>query len=195
LPPDDPPASENRLTGEPRFVYCRVFAAEALSAAHFVLPVRPPRFKPKVARRVGFGVMYAVIRTGGKQYKVAANDVITVEKLPGEAGAVVQFDEVLMVGGADKSTVGAPLVAGACVTATVLDQVKADKIIVFKKKRRHNYRRKKGHRQFGTVLRIAGIWTEGQKPEMPAAAQSAAAKKSAAPRKKAAAKKTAAAKK
>lgn len=131
--------------------------------------------------------MYAVIRTGGKQYKVAANDVITVEKLPGEAGAVVQFDEVLMVGG-DKRTVGAPLVNGACVTATVLDQVKADKVIVFKKKRRHNYRRKKGHRQLGTVLRIAGIWTDGQKPEMPAAAAKAA------PRKQAAAKKTAAAK-
>lgn len=131
--------------------------------------------------------MYAVIRTGGKQYKVAANDVITVEKLPGDAGAVVQFDEVLMVGGGAKSTVGAPLVAGACVTATVLDQAKADKVIVFKKKRRHNYRRKRGHRQLGTVLRIAGIWTDGQKPEMPAAA--------AAPKKKAAAKKTAAAKK
>lgn len=137
--------------------------------------------------------MYAVIRTGGKQYKVAANDVITVEKLPGETGAVVQFDEVLMVGGAAASTVGAPLVAGACVTATVLDQVKGDKVIVFKKKRRHNYRRKKGHRQLGTVLRIAGIWTDGQKPEAPAAAKSAAPKKSAAaPKKKAAAKKTAA---
>ena len=118
--------------------------------------------------------MYAVIRTGGKQYKVAANDVITVEKLPGEAGAVVQFDQVLMVGDAAKHTVGTPLVAGAVVTATVLDQVKGDKIIVFKKKRRHNYRRKKGHRQLGTVLRIAGIFTDGQKPEIPAAAQAKA---------------------
>ncbi len=110
--------------------------------------------------------MYAVIRTGGKQYKVAANDVITIEKLPGDAGAVIQFDEVLMVGGG-KNSVGAPLVAGACVTATVLDQVKGDKVLVFKKRRRHNYRRKNGHRQLGTVVRIAGIWTDGQKPEAP----------------------------
>jgi len=129
--------------------------------------------------------MYAVIRTGGKQYKVAANDVITVEKLPAEAGAVVQFDEVLMVGGG-KNSVGAPLVAGACVTGTVLDQVKGDKVLVFKKRRRHNYRRKNGHRQLGTVVRIAGIWTDGQKPEAP----KAEAKKAAAP-KKAAAKKAA----
>jgi large subunit ribosomal protein L21 len=135
--------------------------------------------------------MYAVIRTGGKQYKVAANDVITVEKLPGDAGAVIQFDEVLMVGG-DKNAVGAPLVAGACVTATVLDQIKGDKVIIFKKKRRHNYRRKRGHRQLGTVLRIAGIWTDGQKPEAPKVEAKPAAKKAAAaPKKKAAAKKAA----
>ncbi|HEX9461258.1 MAG TPA: 50S ribosomal protein L21 [Alphaproteobacteria bacterium] len=121
--------------------------------------------------------MYAVIRTGGKQYKVAANDVITVEKLPAEAGSVVQFDQVLMVGG-DKQAVGAPLVAGAVVTATVLEQVKGDKIIIFKKKRRHNYRRKNGHRQLGTVLRIAGIYTDGQKPDLQAAAKPAAAPKS-----------------
>lgn len=132
--------------------------------------------------------MYAVIRTGGKQYKVAANDVITVEKLPAEAGAVVQFDEVLMVGGG-KNSVGAPLVAGACVTGTVLDQVKGDKVLVFKKRRRHNYRRKNGHRQLGTVVRIAGIWTDGQKPEAPKA-EAKPAKKAAAP-KKAAAKKAA----
>jgi large subunit ribosomal protein L21 len=138
--------------------------------------------------------MYAVIRTGGKQYKVAANDVITVEKLPADAGAVIQFDEVLMVGGG-KNTVGAPLVAGACVTATVLDQVKGDKVIVFKKKRRHNYRRKNGHRQLGTVIRIAGIWTEGQKPEAPAAAAKPAAKKAAAKGAAAKAPKKAAAKK
>jgi large subunit ribosomal protein L21 len=135
--------------------------------------------------------MYAVIRTGGKQYKVAANDVITVEKLPGEAGAVVQFDEVLMVGDTAQHTVGAPLVSGAVVTATVLDQVKGEKIIVFKKRRRHNYRRKKGHRQLGTVLRIAGIYTDGQKPDLTAAAAKPAAKpkaKSAAPKQAAATK-------
>jgi large subunit ribosomal protein L21 len=101
--------------------------------------------------------MYAVIRTGGKQYKVAANDVITVEKLPAEAGAVVQLDEVLMLGGEGKSTVGAPLVSGAVVTATVLEQVKGDKVVIFKKRRRKNSRRKNGHRQDLTVVKITDI--------------------------------------
>jgi large subunit ribosomal protein L21 len=124
--------------------------------------------------------MYAVIKTGGKQYKVAPNDILTVEKLVAEAGTVVQFDQVLMVGGEGKSTVGAPLVAGAVVTATVLDQTRGDKIIVFKKRRRKNYRRKKGHRQFETVLRIAGIYTDGAKPDVTAAsAKKPAAKKAA----------------
>jgi large subunit ribosomal protein L21 len=124
--------------------------------------------------------MYAVIKTGGKQYKVAPNDILTVEKLIAEAGTVVQFDQVLMVGGEGKSTVGAPLVAGAVVTATVLDQTRGDKIIVFKKKRRKNYRRKKGHRQFETVLRIAGIYTDGAKPDLTASsAKKPAAKKAA----------------
>ena len=97
--------------------------------------------------------MFAVIQTGGKQYKVAPNDVILVEKLPGLAGDTVTLDQVLMVG--DK--VGAPLVAGASVTATLVEQTRGEKIIVFKKKRRQNYRRKKGHRQDLTVLRITGI--------------------------------------
>jgi large subunit ribosomal protein L21 len=133
--------------------------------------------------------MYAVIRTGGKQYKVAPNDVIVVEKLMADKGAMVQFDEVLMVGGEGKSSVGAPLVAGAVVTARVLDQGKGDKVIVFKKLRRKNYRRKKGHRQFETTLRIAGIFTDGQKPDLSAAAAPAPkAEKKAAPKKKTAAK-------
>ena len=125
--------------------------------------------------------MYAVIRTGGKQYKVAPNDVIVVEKLMADKGAMVQFDEVLMVGGEGKSSVGAPLVAGAVVTARVLDQGKGDKVIVFKKTRRKNYRRKKGHRQHETTLRIAGIFTDGQKPDLTAApiAEKAAPKKAA----------------
>ena len=101
--------------------------------------------------------MYAVIRTGGKQYKVAKNDVITVEKLAGEKGATVSFDEVLMVGGEGAAKVGAPLVAGAKVTGTVLEQGKGDKVLVFKKRRRKNSRRKNGHRQFETVVRIADI--------------------------------------
>ncbi len=102
--------------------------------------------------------MFAVIRTGGKQYKVAKDDVITVEKLGGEPGAVIDFAEVLMIGGdgAEVAT-GAPLLAGATVSATVVEQSRGPKIIVFKKKRRHNYRRKKGHRQYQTLLRITGI--------------------------------------
>jgi large subunit ribosomal protein L21 len=101
--------------------------------------------------------MFAVIRTGGKQYKVAKDDVIAVEKLAGEPGAAIEFAEVLMVGEGAAVATGAPLVAGASVSATILDQRRGAKIIVFKKKRRKNYRRKKGHRQYETVLRITGI--------------------------------------
>ena len=103
--------------------------------------------------------MFAVIRTGGKQYTVAKDDVIAVERLDGEPGAMVELGEVLMVGdGADVST-GTPLLAGASVSATLVEHRRADKIIVFKKKRRHNYRRKNGHRQHQTVLRIMEINT------------------------------------
>ncbi|HWA51134.1 MAG TPA: 50S ribosomal protein L21 [Dongiaceae bacterium] len=101
--------------------------------------------------------MFAVIKTGGKQYKVAENDVILVEKLEAEAGAEVTFDQVLMVGQDANLKVGAPLVKGASVVAKVLDQTQADKVLIFKKNRRHNYRRKRGHRQLQTVLRITGI--------------------------------------
>ncbi len=108
--------------------------------------------------------MFAVIRTGGKQYKVAANDVISVEKLPGEAGATVELDEVLMLGNGADTTIGAPLVEGACVRATVLEQMRAPKILVFKKKRRKNYRRTRGHRQDLTVLRITEVLAKAAKP-------------------------------
>lgn len=101
--------------------------------------------------------MFAVIKTGGKQYKVAENDVILVEKLEVEAGQEVTFDQVLMVGQDANLKVGAPLVQGASVVAEVLDQTQADKVLIFKKNRRHNYRRKRGHRQLQTVLRITGI--------------------------------------
>lgn len=97
--------------------------------------------------------MFAVIKTGGKQYKVAENDVIAVEKLDGEAGSAITFDQVLMVG--DK--VGAPVVDGASVAGEIVDQFKTDKVIVFKKKRRQNYRRKHGHRQQQTLVKITGI--------------------------------------
>jgi large subunit ribosomal protein L21 len=105
--------------------------------------------------------MFAVIRTGGKQYKVAPNDVIAVEKLVGEPGATVELAEVLMVGDGATISTGTPLLAGASVSATLVEQRRADKIIVFKKKRRHNYRRKNGHRQYQTLLRITDINAEG----------------------------------
>ena len=101
--------------------------------------------------------MFAVIRTGGKQYKVAKDDVIAVEKLAAEPGAVIELAEVLMIGEGAQVATGAPILDGASVSATVMEQTRADKIIVFKKKRRHNYRRKKGHRQHQTMLRITEI--------------------------------------
>lgn len=101
--------------------------------------------------------MYAVIRTGGKQYRVQKDDILEVEKLDGKKGDTVSLGEILMLGNSGKATIGTPTVAGASVTATVVDQKKADKVIVFKKKRRQNYRRKNGHRQHITVLRITDI--------------------------------------
>ena len=97
--------------------------------------------------------MFAVIQTGGKQYKVAKDDLIRVERLPGEAGSEVVLDQVLLVG--DK--VGAPVVAGASVTATVVAQARGPKLIIFKKRRRQSSRRKNGHRQDLTILRITDI--------------------------------------
>lgn len=105
--------------------------------------------------------MFAVIRTGGKQYRVAPDDVIKVEKLDAEEGAEVRLTDVLIVGEGESQTLGAPLVDGAAVTATVVAQGRAPKIIVFKKKRRKNYRRKAGHRQDITILRVTGIDAPG----------------------------------
>lgn len=101
--------------------------------------------------------MFAVIKTGGKQYRVAANDVIEIEKLEAEPGSAVTFGDVLMVGGEDGVTVGAPNVPGASVAAEVVDQTRAPKVIAFKKRRRQNSKRKRGHRQHLTVVRITGI--------------------------------------
>ena len=100
--------------------------------------------------------MYAVIQTGGKQYRVAPGDRLRVERLPGDRGATLSFDQVLMVGG-DTYRVGSPLVAGVKVNAEITAQDRAKKIIVFKFKRRKNYRRKHGHRQYYTELKITGI--------------------------------------
>jgi large subunit ribosomal protein L21 len=101
--------------------------------------------------------MFAVIRTGGKQYRVTQDAVLKVEKLDAEAGASVTFTDVLAVGGEGSLTLGAPTVAGASVTATVIAQDRLGKVIIFKKRRRQNSRRKNGHRQHVTVLRIASI--------------------------------------
>ncbi len=155
--------------------------------------------------------MYAVVKTGGKQYRVSKDDVIIVEKLSADAGAAIELDEVLILDNGKETVVGKPLVDGARVAATVLDQTRGEKIIVFKKKRRKDYKRKKGHRQDLTVLRITEILASGQKasntkasvdqieaapakespekkaPEKKAPAKKAAAKKT--PAKKAAAKK------
>ncbi len=119
--------------------------------------------------------MFAVIKTGGKQYRVAKDDVITVERLAGDAGEEIVFTDVLMVSGEGDPEIGAPLVEGATVTGEVVEQGRAAKIIVFKKKRRKNYRRIHGHRQHETLVRIIDILTGGTKP-------AAAKKKSAAPK-------------
>ena len=107
--------------------------------------------------------MFAVIRTGGKQYRVAAEDVIKVEKVKGDPGEIVQFGEVLVVGG-DDVTLGVPTIAGASVAAEVLEQGRGAKVIAFKKRRRKNSRRKRGHRQEFTLLRVTEILTDGATP-------------------------------
>ncbi len=124
--------------------------------------------------------MYAVVKTGGKQYRVAAGDTVEIERLPGAAGDIVTLDEVLMLGDGANVTIGAPRVAGASVAAEILEQARGPKIIVFKKRRRQNSRRKKGHRQDLTILRISEILTNGAKPSgAKAAAKKPAAKKAA----------------
>ncbi len=107
--------------------------------------------------------MFAVFKTGGKQYRVAAEDVLKVGKVKGDPGEIVEFGEVLVVGG-DSVSLGAPTVAGATVAAEVLQQARGPKIIAFKKRRRKNSRRKIGHRQEFTLLRITEILTDGKKP-------------------------------
>jgi large subunit ribosomal protein L21 len=101
--------------------------------------------------------MYAVIKTGGKQYRVKAGDMLVVEKLDGEAGAKLAFDHVLMLGDGADVTIGAPVVDGAVVNATLVETRKGEKIKVFKKIRRQGYRRTQGHRQLESVLRVTGI--------------------------------------
>ena len=118
--------------------------------------------------------MFAVIKTGGKQYRVAANDKVTVELLEGEAGGQIVFDTVLMVANGDAIDVGAPTVVGATVVGEIVEQTRGDKVIAFKKRRRQNSKRKRGHRQHLTVVRITDILVAGAK-----AAQKAPATKKA----------------
>ncbi|MDH6234302.1 large subunit ribosomal protein L21 [Mesorhizobium soli] len=134
--------------------------------------------------------MFAVIKTGGKQYRVAANDVITVDKLDGNAGDVIEITAVLAVGNGADVSIGAPFVEGATVAVEVVEQGRAATVIAFKKRRRQNSRRKRGHRQHETVIKISEILTGGAKPAKKAAVAAEAAEK---PAKKAAPKKAAAA--
>ena len=106
--------------------------------------------------------MYAVIKTGGKQYRVQPGDLMVVEKLDGEPGAKVSFGEVLMLGDGDAVTLGAPVIEGATVAATLIETRKGEKVKVFKKIRRQGYRRTKGHRQLESVLRVVGITAGGK---------------------------------
>lgn len=101
--------------------------------------------------------MFAVIKTGGKQYRVAKDDTIVVEKVEGEAGKAVTFGDVLMVADGDKVSIGAPLLKGAQVTGQLVEQRQGEKVKVFKKRRRNTYRRKKGHRQLESVVKITAI--------------------------------------
>ena len=125
--------------------------------------------------------MFAVIKTGGKQYRVSAGDEFTVEKLVAEAGETIQFNQVLMLGG-DETTVGAPLVEGAVVNAEVVEQTRGPKVVSFKKRRRkHGSKRLKGHRQHLTMVRITEILADGTKAAKPKAKKKATKKAEAAP--------------
>jgi large subunit ribosomal protein L21 len=145
-----------------------------------VIAARPHKTEPNAEREK----MFAVIKTGGKQYRVAANDLLKVEKVAGEAGDIVEFAEILMVGVGADATIGAPVVNGALVTAEVVEQGRARKVIAFKKRRRQNSKRTRGHRQELTTIRISEILTDGAKPSKKAAEKPA--KKVAAPKAEAA---------
>ncbi|VAW23335.1 LSU ribosomal protein L21p [hydrothermal vent metagenome] len=123
--------------------------------------------------------MFAIIKTGGKQYKVAADDILQIEKLDAQAGETITFDQVLMLGTGSDVTIGSPLVEGATVVAELVEQFRNKKIIVFKKKRRKKYRRTQGHRQNLSLVKITDILAAGQKPAKKAAAKKPAAEKAA----------------
>jgi large subunit ribosomal protein L21 len=150
---------------------------------------RARQIKDPAARAPENDMTFAVIKTGGKQYKVAADDILKIEKIDAEPGSIITFDQVLMVG----DSIGAPLVDGALVAAELIETRKQKTVIIFKKNRRHNYRRRNGHRQLLSTVRITEILTDGKKPSLKAAAKSAPAEsvsdeKAAKPAKKAEAK-------
>jgi large subunit ribosomal protein L21 len=121
--------------------------------------------------------MFAVIKTGGKQYRVAADDVLKIEKVVGEVGDIITLGEVLAFGEGDNVTIGAPFVEGASIAVEVVEQGKSKTVIAFKKRRRQNSRRKRGHRQQLTTVRISEILTDGAKPSKAAAKKEDAAAK------------------
>jgi len=121
--------------------------------------------------------MFAVIKTGGKQYRVAAEDVLKIDRIAGEVGEIVQLGEVLACGEGEKISIGAPLVDGASVAVEVVEQGRGPKVIAFKKRRRQNSRRTRGHRQLLTTVRISEILLDGAKPSKKAAAKAAPKKK------------------
>jgi large subunit ribosomal protein L21 len=135
--------------------------------------------------------MYALVRTGGKQYRVSKDDTILVERIAADEGAEVILDDVVMLGDGDKVTIGTPRVDGAAVSATVMRQTRGPKIIIFRRKRRTNHRRTQGHRQDLTLLKINAIAEDGKSLAAKAAPKKAAAKKAEAAPKTAAAKKAA----
>ena len=119
---------------------------------------------------------YAVIKTGGKQYRVVADDILEIEKIAGDAGETVSFTQVMMIGGEGAPAVGSPMIEGASVSAEVVEQKRGRKIIVFKKKRRKNYRRKNGHRQELTKVKILEVLGKGEKASKKATSKPAAKK-------------------
>ena len=123
--------------------------------------------------------MFAVIKTGGKQYRVTHNQLLLIEKSEGAAGDAIEFSDVLMLSDGKDIKVGAPVVSGATVKGTIVEQTRGDKVIVFKKKRRHNYRRKNGHRQYLTAVRITDIMASGAKATEKKTTEKAAAPKAA----------------
>lgn len=136
-------------------------------------------------------MMFAVFKTGGKQYRAAANDLLKIEKVAGEAGDIVEFPEVMIVGEGDNTSIGTPFVDGALVTAEVVEQGRAKKVISFKKRRRQNSRRTIGHRQLLTTVRISEILTGGAKPSKKPAVKKEAPKKETKAKEEAPAKKAA----